>query len=737
MAWDDEKTDDEDILYASDYNTIVSQIKGRILHSLATAENDMLVASGAGAFVKKTLAEVKTILGLGSAAYLDVGTASGDVAAGNRGLPSGGTEGQIIKKVDGTNFNVTWGDPIDADALVYKGAINCSTNPNYPAADAGDTYKVSAAGKIGGASGPSVAVGDLIICSVNSTASGDHATVGSHWSVIGATTEGGVAGPTSSIDGNFPAFSGTSGGSIVDSGTGPSSFLQKTLATAANLFLVSSAANTWAVKTIAEIKTLLGLGGAAYLDVGTEAGSVCAGDDARLSDSRTPTSHGNEAHSSTFLTEIDIHGATPETAIADDDEILIYDASASANRRMTRSNFLSGVPGYVDDIIGVKWDSSSSSPTLTRVDEDLQEISAGYINWPKYFNRHPIWGQMWRCNLTASGTPTFGTNARGDGLTLTDDYTMVRIPRTYHRFVYDDGDWYWLVSPEASSGFSLHPAFYQRGHSASPAGQVYVGSYNAHDAGSSKLGSKSGTTPLTNQTMATFESRGNNIGTGWGLMNFHTLCLLQMLFYIEYASFDSQSKVGPGRTNTANTGRLASGGAAAFERTNGTSVGTTDVQAVSWRGIENLWGNIWQWIPGYNTTDTSHRILKRDGTGTIADVMASGSYEEILDPIPLNGTTRVSGTDAGTYCEGYVSGFDRDSSNILGPMFIPGALLGASDQYLTDYFYSHQSGISQTGVLRAGGAWGDGAKVGVGWRNLFYRPAKTDASIGGRLEYIG
>ena len=40
-----------------------------ILHSLATAANDFLVASGVGAFIKKTLAEVKTILGLGSAAY--------------------------------------------------------------------------------------------------------------------------------------------------------------------------------------------------------------------------------------------------------------------------------------------------------------------------------------------------------------------------------------------------------------------------------------------------------------------------------------------------------------------------------------------------------------------------------------------------------------------------------------------------------------------------------------------
>lgn len=40
-----------------------------VKHSLATAVSDFLVASGAGAFVKKTLAEVKAILGLGSAAY--------------------------------------------------------------------------------------------------------------------------------------------------------------------------------------------------------------------------------------------------------------------------------------------------------------------------------------------------------------------------------------------------------------------------------------------------------------------------------------------------------------------------------------------------------------------------------------------------------------------------------------------------------------------------------------------
>lgn len=40
-----------------------------VKHALATAVSDFLVASGAGVFIKKTLAEVKTILGLGTAAF--------------------------------------------------------------------------------------------------------------------------------------------------------------------------------------------------------------------------------------------------------------------------------------------------------------------------------------------------------------------------------------------------------------------------------------------------------------------------------------------------------------------------------------------------------------------------------------------------------------------------------------------------------------------------------------------
>ena len=104
------------------------------------------------------------------------------------------------------------------DAMVYKGVIDASTNPNYPAADAGDTYKISVAGKIGGASGVDVEVGDMVICLVDSTSTGDHATVGANWNVIQVNIDGYVLGPASAVSDNLATYDGTTGDLIKDSG---------------------------------------------------------------------------------------------------------------------------------------------------------------------------------------------------------------------------------------------------------------------------------------------------------------------------------------------------------------------------------------------------------------------------------------------------------------------------------------------------------------------------------------
>lgn len=105
-----------------------------------------------------------------------------------------------------------------ADAMVFKGVIDCSTNPNYPAADRGHTYRVSVAGKIGGASGLNVEAGDILLCLTDGTASGTQAVVGANWSVIQTNLDGAVIGPASAVDSRIAAFDGTTGKLLKDSG---------------------------------------------------------------------------------------------------------------------------------------------------------------------------------------------------------------------------------------------------------------------------------------------------------------------------------------------------------------------------------------------------------------------------------------------------------------------------------------------------------------------------------------
>lgn len=97
------------------------------------------------------------------------------------------------------------------DAMVFKGVTDCSANPNFPAGNRGDTYRVSVAGKIGGASGTNVEAGDLFICLDDSTSSGTLAAQGTHWTIAQTNLDGAVIGPASVTGDNFAQFDGTTG----------------------------------------------------------------------------------------------------------------------------------------------------------------------------------------------------------------------------------------------------------------------------------------------------------------------------------------------------------------------------------------------------------------------------------------------------------------------------------------------------------------------------------------------
>lgn len=73
-----------------------------------------------------------------------------------------------------------------SSGLSYKGEIDASSNPNYPAADKGDMWIISEAGRIGGSSGMQVDVGNTLICKEDNTSSGTQSQVGDKWTVLQA-----------------------------------------------------------------------------------------------------------------------------------------------------------------------------------------------------------------------------------------------------------------------------------------------------------------------------------------------------------------------------------------------------------------------------------------------------------------------------------------------------------------------------------------------------------------------
>jgi hypothetical protein len=142
-------------------------------------------------------------------------------------VPSGGSD--LVNK--------TYADALiaAADAMVFKGVIDCSANPNYPAADRGWTYRVSVAGKIGGASGPNVEVGDLLLCLTDGTASGTQAAVGANWEIAQANIDGAVTGPAASTDNAVALFNGTTGKVVKDSGVILGSLASKSTVASADI----------------------------------------------------------------------------------------------------------------------------------------------------------------------------------------------------------------------------------------------------------------------------------------------------------------------------------------------------------------------------------------------------------------------------------------------------------------------------------------------------------------------
>ena len=328
-------------------------------------------------------------------------------------------------------------------------------------------------------------------------------------------------------------------------------------------------------------------------------------------------------------------------------------------------------------------------------------------------------------------------------LTGADGQVMVEIPAFYVKFTPGSNRNY-AVSLFPSPGYTLHPAFMKDGefvpyryYGAYDAcvynGSVYESGLNYDnnwssgqnwqaDGAAAKLASVSGVYPAVGATRANFRTMAANRGTGWRQVDFYLENAVQMLYLVEYGSFNSQAKLGDGNVSVSTgypassgnqtdsphsvAGKSNSLGNASTNTTTGASSGTRDTAFMSYRGIENWYGNCWNWVDGFNINNNQAYVSNT--RANFADDTATG-YDSIGAPmVASNGwATNVQQLEFG---------------------FLPSAVGGSSTTYLADYYYQN-AGWRVAGF----GGSADGASAGAFFWSLGNASGDLGRDIGGRL----
>lgn len=233
------------------------------------------------------------------------------------------------------------------------------------------------------------------------------------------------------------------------------------------------------------------------------------------------------------------------------------------------------------------------------------------------FNSYTMYGGRKRCNVADNGTITafYGdANYKDDG---SNGQVMIYQPKFYYKRIPSKIDNDYIVRQDSiiissiqQPGFKLHPLF--KGELEYVLLSAYEGSIS-----NGLLTSIAGTKPISDISIIDAEAAAQARGNGWHITTMAAESANQMLEMIEFGTMNGQTALekgiseinGPGNTNCASiTGSTAilgntSGHAnETISDINGvqTAETTNGKRAISYRGMENPWGNLWRFIGGLN-----------------------------------------------------------------------------------------------------------------------------------------
>jgi hypothetical protein len=179
---------------------------------------------------------------------------------------------------------------------------------------------------------------------------------------------------------------------------------------------------------------------------------------------------------------------------------------------------------------------------------------------------------------------------------------------------------------------------------------------------------------------------------------------VQMLYVIEYQTFFSQSVLGDGNVASSYSagsavqtdsphsvaGKSNSLGNYSTNSTTGASSGTRDTAFMSYRGIENFYGNCWSWVDGFNINNN---------VAYVSNVTASFSDDT------ATGYTQIATLPAADGWQATLQSIDN--------AFLPATVGAGSTTGLTDYYWQASgwrvagfSGSADLGALCGAFCWG-------------------------------
>lgn len=422
-----------------------------------------------------------------------------------------------------------------------------------------------------------------------------------------------------------------------------------------------------------------------------------------------------------------------------------------------------GINSIDNDVVGVQINYSTG--TNTRLAGAIGLTSG------ESFDKFKMFGGRKRCNVADNGTVLayYGDdNYKEDGsngqvMVYQPKFYYLVVPIAYEPIDNEVGGYHlkvanYYVSDTPRPGFKVHPAFINE--DGLEVDYILIGAYEASiydtsanaylkqdeqvaDFDKDLLCSISNVKPCSgltqNLTSAAVEKLAKNRGEGWHSTSIKDVSLEQLLMIIELGTMNTQNGINKGVVSITDntlyncavhtgstsslgnaTGRATSSiGYKGADRTEYTGDGQT---SISFRGVENFWGNIWKLIEGLRFWGNTHMLggqpyICKDFNYT--ENKHSDNYESVGFTLPnSNGYIKAMGYD---------KNFDW--------LFIPSKVGGYSSKPVGDYAYV-ASNLNDYRVARLGGGWNDGATAGGFYLRCYDWAGVHLRTIGGRLVYI-